>query len=486
MLLLGVSTILILTVVSSKLMFRLGVPTLLMFIVIGMLLGADGPGHIFFDNAELAKNISTIALIFIMFYGGFGLNWDKAKSSVISAGLLSTLGAFVTAIVIGVFVHYFFHIDWIISMLLGSVVSSTDAASVFSILNTHKLNLKNNLSYLLEMESGSNDPMAYMLTIVFISLAMGQDINVAQTIVVQITLGIVLGLVIGKIGLEIFNRIDLEIEGLYSILLVALAIFSYSFTEFLSGNGFLAVYFTGIFLGNNKIVHRFSMMKYFDGLTWLMQIVLFFTLGLLVFPSELPAISGQGLIISMFILFVARPIAVFVLLAFSKYSIKEKLLICWGGFRGAASIVFATFALSYQIPEASWIFNIVFLVALSSVVIQGTFFITIAKAFDLVEEEELTLTTFYDESGKISADLLEVEIREESLACGKQIMELDLPDDVLVVMINRDGKVLTPKGNTKLRCNDKVILAGNNDLLEELSHKIQNARISTEFDTRKE
>lgn len=466
-------------------MFRLGVPTLLMFIAIGMLLGADGPGNIYFDNADLAKDISVFALIFIMFYGGFGLNWKQAKTSAVPAGVLSTLGVVVTAFAIGFFVHFFFKVDWVSSMLLGSVVSSTDAASVFSILNTQKLNLKNKLSYLLEMESGSNDPVSYMLTMIFISLSIGQEINIASTIFIQFALGVGLGFLIGKVGLFLFNKIELEIEGLYSILLIAIAIFSYAFTEYLGGNGFLAVYFTGIFLGNHKIVHRFSMIKYFDGLTWLMQIVLFFTLGLLVFPSELVNVGAQGIIISLFIIFVARPIAVFGLLMFSKYNVKEKLLICWGGFRGAASIVFATFALSYGTDSASWIFNIVFIVALSSVIFQGTFFIPIAKKFDLVEEEELSLTTFYDESGKISADLLEIEIIENALADGKLIMDLDLPDDVLVVMVNRDGKVIIPKGSTRLLANDKLILAGKNDVLEDLSHRIQDARISTNFDTRK-
>ncbi|MDL2211403.1 potassium/proton antiporter [Erysipelotrichaceae bacterium OttesenSCG-928-M19] len=469
MLLLGISIILIISCFTSKIMFKLGVPTLLIFILIGMFLGYDGPGNIYFDDANLAKNISSFALIFIMFYGGFGLDWKKAKTSVKPASLLATLGVAITAFAIGFFVHWFFKVSLVEGMLLGAVVSSTDAASVFSILNTQKLNLKNNLGYLLEMESGSNDPMSYMLTLIFISLTLGQEVNVISMIVIQITLGVVLGLLIGKIGVKIINKINLEIDGLYSILLIAIAIFSYAFTEYLSGNGFLAVYFTGIILGNSKIVHRFSMIKYFDGLTWLMQIILFFTLGLLVFPSQLPNVALDGIIISVFIIFVARPIAVFSILSFFKYSFKEKLLISWAGFRGAASIVFATFALSYNVAMANWIFNIIFIVALLSVIFQGSLFIPIAKKLNLVEDEELSLTTFYDESGTISADLLEIEIDEESSALNQLIMNLEIPDDILIVMINRKGKVITPKGNVRLLLNDKIILAGKKTTLEELT-----------------
>lgn len=463
-----ISIILIVACLSSKIMYKLGLPTLITFIGIGIFLGVDGPGNISFNDAELAKEISTFALIFIMFFGGFGLNWKKAKSIAISASVLATLGVVVTAFIIGIFVHFVFGLGILESMLLGSIVSSTDAASVFSILNTHKLNLKKNMSHLLEMESGSNDPISYMLTLIFISLILNQQINVPLAIFTQISLGLILGLVIGKLSVIIFNKINLEIDGLYSILLVGFVIFSFSFSEFVGGNGFLSVYVTGIILGNQKIVHRFSMVKYFDGLTWLMQIVLFLTLGLLSTPTQLYSVIGPGIIVSIFLIIVARPLAVFILLMFTKYDIKDKLIISIAGIRGAASIVFATYALSYNLAAANWIFNIVFVVALSSIIVQGLLFIPLAKKFDLVEDEELSLTKFYDESGKISADILEIQIESNAEVVGKSIMDMDIPDNILVVMISRNNKVITPKGGTIIKENDKIIFAGDKEELLKL------------------
>lgn len=463
-----VSIILIIAGLSSKIMYKLGLPTLVMFIGLGMVLGVDGPGNISFSDANLTKEISTFALIFIMFYGGFGLNWSKAKSSAKNASILATFGVALTAFVVGIFVHFVFGLDFLESMLLGSIISSTDAASIFSILNTHKLNLKNNMSHLLEMESGSNDPISYMLTLIFISLIIGQKINVPLEIFAQLSLGVILGLIIGKASVYIFNKIDLEVDGLYSILLIGFAIFSFAFTDYVGGNGFLSVYITGIVLGNHKIVHRFSMVKYFDGLTWLMQIILFLTLGLLLTPSQLYGVIGQGIVISLFLMLIARPVAIFTLMAFSKYNVKDKILISVAGIRGAASIVFAAFALSYNLEIAGWIFNIVFIVALSSIIIQGLLFIPVSKKFDLVESEELTLTKFYDESGKISADLLEIEIEENAEVIGKSIMDLNIPDDILIVMISRNNKVITPKGGTIIKANDKIIFAGNKEQLLEL------------------
>ncbi|MEG0284235.1 MAG: potassium/proton antiporter [Erysipelotrichales bacterium] len=478
MLLLGASLILILSCLMSKFLYRFGVPTLVIFIAIGMFLGYDGPGNIYFDDAHLAMEISDFALAMIIFFGGFGLNWDKAKTSAKSATALSVIGLLITAFTIGTFISLVFKVDFFYAMILGSVISSTDAAAVFSILNSKKLNLKNNMSHLLEMESGSNDPIAYMLTIIFLTLVQGEKMNIPFELFMQIVVGVIIGVVVAKVGVIIINRIDLEAEGLYSILMLGFVILSFALAHQLGGNQFLSVYLTGIIFGNTKIVHKFSLLKYFDGISWLMQLLLFFTLGLLVFPSQLPSVTMDGIIIALFLTFIARPLGVFLTLMFTKYSIKEKLMISWGGFRGAASIVFATYALNANIDGADWIFNIVFIVALLSVIFQGSLFVPIAKKLDVIaDESNLQVRRIYDEAGTISADLLEINISDDSIVANKEIIDIDLPDDILVIMIKRGGRVITPNGNTKVLEGDDMLFAGDKVALGKLKESFKKKNI---------
>ena len=451
MLMLGIAIILLVSVLSSKVTAKIGVPTLLVFIIIGMLLGVDGFGKIHFDNTQVASDIGFFALAIIIFFGGLSTHWDKAKKSLVPSGVLASLGIVLTTFLIAIFVHFFFGLSLLEGCLLGAILSSTDPASVFSILNTHKVNLKNNMSYLLEMESGSNDWISFSLTMIFIDLLLGQSVNIPLELFLEIFLGTICGLVIGKLSVYLINKINLTNDGMYSVLLIGIALFSYAFTKQIHGNGFLAIYLTGIILGNHRIVHRFSLIKYFDGLSWLLQIVLFLMLGLLVIPHELPSFIFDGFTIMIFLTLIARPVVVFLCLMFSKYTFKEKLLISWGGFRGAASIVFAAAALTYNVESANWIFNIVFVVCMLSVVIQGSLFITIAKKLDVIEDDELSLTQIYDESGKISAEMLEVVVPPNSKAVNQMIMDLDLPDNILIVMIKREGKVIIPRGNVKIK-----------------------------------
>lgn len=477
----GVSIILLVCCISSKVMYRFGVPTLVLFLVLGMMIGSDGLNLLYFDDASLAEQISNIALIFIMFYGGFGLDWKKAKVTAVSAGVLASLGVVLTALMIGLFVHYAFGVTLVEGMLLGSIVSSTDAASVFSILNSHKLNLRNNLNYLLEIESGSNDPTSYMLTLIFISLVNNQSINIFTTLIIQVGLGVGLGLLLGKLGVKLINKINLEIDGLYSILLIAIAMLSYSLTSELGGNGFLAVYFTGVIIGNAKIVHRYSMIKYFDGLTWLMQIMLFLTLGLLSFPSQMVGDMLDGMIIAFVLFFAVRPIVIFGILPwFKKYTVREMTLVSWAGFRGAASIVFATYALSHNLEHASWIFNVVFIIALLSVTFQGTLFVPLARKLCLVADETQELTSFYDESGTIATQMLEVNITPRSPIINYKLMDVDMPEEVLVIMIQRDNRIITPKGSTILKEGDKMMLGGPAKSLRDIAHRIENRKIALE------
>ncbi|GAA0724866.1 potassium/proton antiporter [Clostridium malenominatum] len=454
--------ILLICAVSSKVLYKYGIPTLVIFLAMGMLMGSDGPGGIYFNDPKLAESLCNIGLIFIMFSGGFGTSWKTAKPVALAAGALATLGVVLTAFLIGVFVHFVFGFTFLEGMLLGSIVSSTDAASVFSILRSKQLNLKNGLAPMLEMESGSNDPIAYMLTTVFLGLILGKGQSIVVLLLTQIAIGVLVGAIVGKLSVWLINNINLDIDGLYSIIVISTALLSYAGAGLLSGNGFLAVYITGLILGNSRLVHKISLVRYFDGLSWLMQILLFFTLGLLSFPSRLPSVSMKGMVIALFIIFIARPVAIFIVLTLFKKPIKEQLLVAWVGFRGAAAIVFATYPLTAGLGVADEIFNIVFFIALVSVLVQGTLFIPIAKKLDLVAEEETVLKTFTDYSGEIHAELLEVKIPGHSEMVGKAIMDLDIPMDILIVMIRREGKLITPRGATIIEAGDIIMMAGDN------------------------
>lgn len=457
--------VLLLCVISSKVLYRFGIPTLIIFLAIGMLMGSDGPGGIYLKDPLIAQNISNLALIFIIFSGGFGTRWATAKSVALAAGILSTIGVAITAIVIGVFAHFVLGYSWLHGMLLGSIVSSTDAAAVFSILRSRKLSLKNGLASMLEMESGSNDPMAFMLTTVFLGLLMNDTKNIILFFTLQIIIGTFIGIIIGKVGVWLINHINLDIHGLYSVVVMATVLLSFSCADMLHGNGFLSVYLSGLIMGNSRIVHKVSLVRYFDGISWLMQILLFFTLGLLVFPTELIKVFLPGLGIAAFIILIARPLAVILTLKVFKRSMKEIILISWVGFRGAASIVFATYPLTQGFPMADEIFNMVFFIGLLSVLIQGTLFIPISKKLDLVEDEGNIHKTFNDYTEDIYADLLEISILEDSPFAGKSIMKLNIPKEVIFVLIKRNNRMITPQGTTVIKAGDTILMAGDSKFL---------------------
>ncbi|MBU5675192.1 potassium/proton antiporter [Alkaliphilus sp. MSJ-5] len=470
-----ISGIILLTcAISSKVLYRYGIPTLAMFLAMGMIMGSEGIGGVYFDNAQLATSISNLGLVFIMFSGGFGTNWKTAKPVAFSSAVLATFGVALTALLIGIFSYFVLGLTFLEGMLLGSIISSTDAASVFSILRSKKLDLKNGLAPMLEMESGSNDPMAYMLTTIFLGLILGKGENVFLLLATQIALGLIVGAIVGKLAVWLINNIKLDIDGLYSIIVIGVALLSFALAELFAGNGFLAVYITGIIMGNSRLVHKVSLVRYFDGLSWLMQILLFFTLGLLVFPSRLLNVILPGIATAVFIIFVARPIAVFLILSLFKRPIKDQLLVSWVGFRGAAAIVFATYPLTAGLAVADYIFNIVFFVAVVSVLVQGTLFIPIAKKLNLIGSEETVLKTFTDYSGEIHAELLEVKIPEDSKIANKTIMDLDIPMDILIVMVRRNGKIITPRGATEIKAGDIMMLAGGNkEQLMSMDEKIK-------------
>lgn len=459
---LAIGVILLVAVSSSKLLYRFGIPTLLIFMVLGMLLGSDGPGGIAFSNYEVARKICSFALVFIMFYGGFSTNWKIAKPVAVRSILMSTLGVVITAITTGLFCHLVLKTTLLEGLLIGSVIASTDAASVFAILRSRKLNLKGGLTSLLEIESGSNDPVAYMLTIVTLTL-MSNDTETSLGLVLlyQIVFGILVGFVLAKLSGFVLKRVNLEIDGLYPIFVTAIAIVAYAFSETIGGNGYLCVYIVGIYLGNTRFIHKRSLVHFFDGISWLMQILLFFTLGLLSFPSHLPKIALSACAIAIFILLVARPLATFLILSWFKTPIKQQLFVSWVGLRGAASIVFAIYALTYNVAIKNDIFHIVFFVSLFSVSIQGSFIPLIARKLNLVEEESPVAKTFNDYQEENSTQLVELTIQDDNPWANKSIMEADIPEEILVVMIKRKQEVVVPKGSTMMKPGDILVLSGN-------------------------
>ena len=462
----ALGAVLLASVLTSKMMYRFGVPTLIIFVSLGIILGSEGLGGFYYDNYQLTGTIAQIALVVIIFSGGFDTSWKTAQPIAPLAATLSSLGTVLTALIVGTFAHLVIGFSWLEGLLLGSIISSTDAASVFSILRTKNMNLKGDLAATLEVESGSNDPFAHMLTLLFLGLLQGTSIGFGWMLILQLSLGIVLGLIVGYLGMKLINRINLQIDGLYIIIAVSVMMLSFGLTALLGGNGYLAVYLTGMVLGNNPLTHKISLVKFFDGLTWLMQIFLFFALGLLVFPSQVLGVFWQGLAIAVFISFIGRPLAVWIIMACFRRPIKEIALVSWVGFRGAASIVFAIYPLAVGLPSGGIIFNIVFFVAFFSVITQGTLLVPFAKKLGLVEPDGKHLTTFTDYRGDTYADLLSVKIPADSVAVGKTIMEIDIPSHILIAMIKRGGSIVTPRGHTVLQANDILMLAS--DSKEEL------------------
>ena len=461
-LLLG-SVLLLLSILVGKTSYRFGVPTLLLFLAIGMLAGSEGIGGIYFDNPKVAQFIGIVALNFILFAGGLETSFKTVKPILREGIALSTVGVLLTALTLGSFVYWVSDFTFYESMLLGSIVSSTDAAAVFSILRSKSMALKENLRSTLELESGSNDPMAYVLTIAFLTLVINQDQSIWTIVPMffqQMILGGVFGFVFGKLSKEIINRVNLSFAGLYPVLVIALMFITFSVTDFLNGNGFLAIYICAVYLGNQDIIQKKTILQMYDGLAWLMQIVLFLTLGLLVFPSQVYSVMGIGLLISLFLIVVARPVSVFLSMIFLKMRLRRRFYISWVGLRGAVPIVFATYPLLAGIEKADMIFNIVFFISVTSVLIQGTSLSLVAKWLNVaMPKEEKTITEIDKFLSNIPrAALKEIQVTPDCYAVGKKIVNLGFPKDTVIAMIKRDGQFIIPGGSSKIEENDKLVV----------------------------
>lgn len=390
-LLLGASALVLVAVLAGKVSQRFGIPSLLLFLVIGMLAGSDGPGGIYFDNAWLTQLIGTVALAYILFAGGLDTSWPVVRPSFWSGLALSTVGVLVTALLVGWFATLVLGFSWLEGILLGAIVAPTDAAAVFSVMSASGLRLRGRLLPLLELESGTNDPMAVLLTIGVTNLITeprASAVSLIPLFLEQMGIGAVIGLVLGKGMVFLISRLKLEVSGFYPVLTTAFVLFIYGTAASLSGSGFLAVYLAGLVMGNSQIAGLPDLARFQGGLASLMEIIMFLALGLLVFPSHLVPIMGVGLLVTLFLTLLARPVSVFVSLALARMSVQDKLFISWVGLRGAVPIILATFPLLAGVSKAATIFDLVFFIVLVSVLLQGTTIPLVARRLKVIASPE--------------------------------------------------------------------------------------------------
>lgn len=465
--------LLFVAVVAGKVAYRFGAPALLLFLGTGMLFGLK---IIDFQSFELTQFIGMLALCIILFSGGMETKFSEIKPILGPGVMLATVGVAITALLCGVFIYLFS--SWVglalsfpVALLLASTMASTDSASVFSILRTKKQGLRQNLRPLLELESGSNDPMAYMLTIVMLSVVTlsGEGVSVVDSVlrfVVQMLVGSTLGYGIGRLAVLTINRIDIRGNtSLYSVLLLAFVFFSFSFTNLVWGNGYLAVYITGLVVGNHKLAHRGNLISFFDGFTWLAQIIMFLVIGLLVNTRELlqPDVLLLGCAVGAFMILVARPVAVFLsLLPFRRFSAKARLYVSWVGLRGAVPIIFATYPILEGVADGRLIFNVVFFCTLFSLALQGTTVSAMANWLGLAfEQREPLFKVGIPDS--IKSNFSEIIVTDSMLRNGCSLRDIDIADNTLVVMISRENSYFVPRGSTELAVGDRLLVVSDRD-----------------------
>jgi potassium/hydrogen antiporter len=470
------SVLLFFSILAGKTGYRFGVPTLLIFLLIGIGAGSSGLG-IQFGSPDVAQYIGVVALNIILFSGGLDTRISELKPIATQGILMATLGVLLTAGFTGFFIFWLTNyvlqsvtFTLVESLLLAGIMSSTDSASVFSILRSKNLSLKQNLRPLLELESGSNDPMAFMITIVMLQLFNTPDISgwvVAAKFLQQLLFGALAGYLLGKLAVRIINNINLDNDALYSVLMLTVMFFMFGFTSFIGGNGYLAVYVGGLIIGNQRVVHRRSTMRFFDGLTWLFQIIMFLALGLLVNPNELLPIAGVGVIVGLFLILVSRPLTVLLtFLPFKNLSFKARLFTSWVGLRGAVPIIFATYPWINDIPQAKMMFNIVFFITILSLMLQGTTVSLMADWLKLTMKtpQRRKMKEFEVEfADDIKSATCEITVDENILKNGNRLMQVNLPDNTLVVMVKRQGRYFIPRGNTQLEQGDSLLVITDNE-----------------------
>lgn len=466
-----VGSVLIFTsILISKTGYRFGIPTLLLFLLVGMAFGSDGLG-IQFNSASDAQFIGMMALSIILFSGGMDTRYSDIKPVLKQGILLSTVGVLVTTLLTGLFIYFLsnhtqanIELTLLVSLLLAATMSSTDSASVFSLLRSQRMNLKYNLRPMLELESGSNDPMAYMLTIVLIQvIGSGSNLDIViilKDLFLQFLFGGVLGYAFGKFSVWLINKIELSNSSLYPILLLSIIFITFTLTDLVKGNGYLAVYIAGMIVGNARLAYRKETNTFMNGLTWLFQIIMFLTLGLLVNPHEMIDIAVTALLIGIFMILIARPVSVFLcLLPFKGISNKARIFISWVGLRGAVPIIFATYPVIAQIPGSNQLFNTVFFITLLSLIIQGMTISKMARWLKLDLPEEKEGNEFGVElPEEIDTHLDDITLTEDMLTVGNRLADMNIPKGTLVMLIKRGNEFIIPNGQIELHAGDKLLV----------------------------
>ena len=473
------SSLIFVSILISKTGYRFGIPTLLLFLVMGMVFGSDGMG-LQFNSVEDTQFIGTIALSIILFTGGMDTKFTDIRPVLTQGLFLSTLGVVLTTAFTGGFVYYLSrwagigpNMSLLTAMLLAATMASTDSASVFSLLRSHNIKLKENLRPMLELESGSNDPMAYMLTIALIQvIASGSGFNMgllAKDLLVQFFVGGVTGYAFGRFAVWLINKVNLSNSSLYPILLLSLVFITFTITDMLHGNGYLAVYILGVVVGNARLVFRKEINTFMNGLTWFGQIVMFLSLGLLVNPHEMLEVSISALLIGLFMIFVARPLTVgLCLIPFRQMTFKAKCFVSWVGLRGAVPIIFATYPVVSQIPGSQDIFNIVFFITLLSLIFQGMTIAPVAKWLNLDLPEEKEGNDFGVEiPEEIDSQLTDVTLTAEMLENGNRLMDMNISSGTLVMLVKRGKEFMIPNGRMELKVGDKLLYISENKKEEE-------------------
>lgn len=462
------------SIIISKTGYRFGIPTLLLFLLVGMLFGSDGLG-LQFNSARDAQFIGMMAMSIILFSGGMDTKYQDIKPVLKPGIVLSTVGVLLTTVLTGVFIYFLsglthtnIELTMMASLLLAATMSSTDSASVFSLLRSQRMNLKENLRPMLELESGSNDPMAYMLTIVLIQIiTSGSELSLAvlgRDLFVQFLIGGIVGYAFGRFAVWLVNRINLSNSSLYPILLLSLVFATFTITDLLKGNGYLAVYIAGVIVGNARLVYRKEINTFMNGLTWLFQIIMFLSLGLLVNPHEMLDIAAVALLIGLFMIVIARPVSVFAcLLPFRNISNKARLFVSWVGLRGAVPIIFATYPVIAGIEGSQQLFNIVFFITLLSLVVQGMSISSFARWLHLDLPEEKEGNEFGVElPDEIDTKLEDMTLTTEMLAGGNRLKDMNIPKGSLVMLVKRGNEFIIPNGQVELHAGDKLLFISEN------------------------
>ena len=462
------------SILIGKTGYRFGIPTLLLFLLVGMVFGSDGLG-LQFNSASDAQFIGMMALSIILFTGGMDTKLQDIRPVLTQGILLSTVGVLMTTLLTGGFIYFLssltsmdFSLSLLTCMLLAATMSSTDSASVFNLLRSQKMNLKENLRPMLELESGSNDPMAYMLTIALIQVvASGSDLQigaVVKDLLVQFFFGSVIGFAFGKFSAWLINKINLSNASLYPILLLSLVFITFTTTDLLKGNGYLAVYIAGVVVGNTRLAFRKEVDTFMNGLTWLFQIIMFLSLGLLVNPHEMLDVVVVALLIAVFMILVARPLSVFAcLLPFHSMSNRARFFVSWVGLRGAVPIIFATYPVVADIPGSHQIFNIVFFITLLSLIFQGMTISMGARMLHLDLPQEKEGNEFGVElPEEIDSQLMDLTLTPEMLERGNRLADMDIPKGTLVMLVKRGKEFIIPNGQVELFEGDKLLYISEN------------------------